>query len=88
MKSARLIFNGHYNVYKNDLQHCTLTKYTCVIVYSFVFFAEYKECFSLYDRSRRGVIRGEDLIVVMRSLGTYPTVEEIKEYRKQYDHGE
>ena len=50
-------------------------------------FEEYKECFSLYDRARRGVIRGEDLIVVMRSLGTYPTVEEIKKYRDQYENG-
>ncbi|XP_072020568.1 calmodulin-like protein 4 [Amphiura filiformis] len=49
---------------------------------------EYKECFSLYDRSeRRDGIRGEDLIVVMRSLGSYPTIEEIKDYRKQYEHG-
>ena len=33
------------------------------------------------------MIRSEDLIVVMRSLGTYPTVDDIKEYHKQYDHG-
>ena len=33
------------------------------------------------------MIRGEDLIVVMRSLGTYPTIEEIKNYRDQYENG-
>ncbi|XP_022099818.1 calmodulin-like protein 4 [Acanthaster planci] len=48
---------------------------------------EYKECFLLYDRSRKGYIRGDDLVVAMRSLDAHPTVDEIKQYRKEYEHG-
>ncbi|XP_033624443.1 calmodulin-like [Asterias rubens] len=48
---------------------------------------EYKECFLLYDRSRKGFIKGDDLVVAMRSLNTHPSIAEIKEYRKEYENG-
>ncbi|XP_048471993.1 calmodulin-like protein 4 [Rhincodon typus] len=34
---------------------------------------EFKECFSLYDKKRKGKISAGDLITVMRCLGTSPT---------------
>uniref|UniRef100_A0A8C7J4K7 Calmodulin-like protein 4 n=3 Tax=Oncorhynchus TaxID=8016 RepID=A0A8C7J4K7_ONCKI len=38
---------------------------------------EFKECFSLYDKKRKGKIEAKDLITVMRCLGTSPTFGEI-----------
>ncbi|KAI5626146.1 calmodulin-like protein 4, partial [Silurus asotus] len=38
---------------------------------------EFKECFSLYDKKRKGKIEAKDLITVMRSLGTSPTFNEV-----------
>lgn len=38
---------------------------------------EFKECFSLYDKKRKGKIEARDLITVMRSLGTSPTFGEV-----------
>ncbi|KAJ8249247.1 hypothetical protein GJAV_G00232750 [Gymnothorax javanicus] len=38
---------------------------------------EFKECFSLYDKKRRGKIEAKDLITVMRCLGTSPTFSEV-----------
>uniref|UniRef100_A0A4W5KAL0 Calmodulin-like protein 4 n=1 Tax=Hucho hucho TaxID=62062 RepID=A0A4W5KAL0_9TELE len=38
---------------------------------------EFKECFSLYDKKRKGKIEAKDLITVMRCLGTSPTFSEI-----------
>uniref|UniRef100_A0A8C9SH75 Calmodulin-like 4b n=1 Tax=Scleropages formosus TaxID=113540 RepID=A0A8C9SH75_SCLFO len=38
---------------------------------------EYKECFSLYDKKRKGKIEAKDLITVMRCLGTSPTYSEV-----------
>ncbi|XP_072527897.1 calmodulin-like protein 4a [Salminus brasiliensis] len=38
---------------------------------------EFKECFSLYDKKRKGKIEAKDLITVMRSLGTCPTYSEV-----------
>ncbi|XP_071492934.1 calmodulin-like protein 4 [Diadema antillarum] len=46
---------------------------------------EYKECFALYDKSRKGVVFADELTKIMRSLGSNPTVEEIKDYRKKYE---
>ncbi|ETE69444.1 Calmodulin-like protein 4, partial [Ophiophagus hannah] len=37
----------------------------------------FKECFSLYDKRQKGRIKASDLIVVMRSLGTSPTLGEV-----------
>uniref|UniRef100_A0A3P9IMC4 Calmodulin-like 4a n=1 Tax=Oryzias latipes TaxID=8090 RepID=A0A3P9IMC4_ORYLA len=39
--------------------------------------SEFKECFSLYDKKRKGRIDSKDLITVMRCLGTSPTFGEI-----------
>ncbi|KAI4876810.1 hypothetical protein NFI96_013203 [Prochilodus magdalenae] len=44
---------------------------------SFFLSAEFKECFSLYDKKRKGKIEAKDLITVMRSLGTCPTYYEV-----------
>ncbi|KAK5901560.1 hypothetical protein CesoFtcFv8_006915 [Champsocephalus esox] len=41
---------------------------------------EYKECFSLYDRQRRGRIEGGDLITVMRCIGSSPTPAEVRRH--------
>ncbi|KAK9394173.1 calmodulin-like 4 [Crotalus adamanteus] len=38
---------------------------------------EFKECFSLYDKRQKGRIKASDLMVVMRSLGTSPTLGEV-----------
>ncbi|KAG7468276.1 hypothetical protein MATL_G00141300 [Megalops atlanticus] len=38
---------------------------------------EFKECFSLYDKKRKGKIEAKDLITVMRCLGTSPTFSEV-----------
>ncbi|XP_033107433.1 calmodulin-like protein 4 [Anneissia japonica] len=46
---------------------------------------EYRDCFSLHDSSRKGVIRADDLARVMRSLYTSPTTQEIRAYRRQYE---
>lgn len=42
--------------------------------------AEFKECFSLYDKKQKGKIDAKDLITVMRSLGTSPTIAEIERH--------
>ncbi|XP_004558028.1 calmodulin-like protein 4 [Maylandia zebra] len=41
---------------------------------------EYKECFSLYDKNQNGKINNNDLITVMRCLGTSPTPGEIRRH--------
>lgn len=41
--------------------------------------AEFKEAFSLFDKSGTGTIAPEQLGVVMRSLGTNPTNAELRE---------
>ncbi|XP_071942393.1 calmodulin-like protein 4 [Antedon mediterranea] len=46
---------------------------------------EYRDCFSLHDSSKKGVIRADDLARVMRSLYTSPTTTEIRTYRKKYE---
>uniref|UniRef100_A0A667Y869 Calmodulin like 4 n=1 Tax=Myripristis murdjan TaxID=586833 RepID=A0A667Y869_9TELE len=38
---------------------------------------KYKECFSLYDQQRRGRIEAQQLITVMRCLGSNPTPSEV-----------
>ncbi|XP_039263593.2 calmodulin-like protein 4 [Styela clava] len=44
--------------------------------------AEYRECFSLYDKKRNGKIRSSDLCTVMRSLGSNPTLTEVNTHLK------
>uniref|UniRef100_A0A673B949 Calmodulin-like protein 4 n=1 Tax=Sphaeramia orbicularis TaxID=375764 RepID=A0A673B949_9TELE len=41
---------------------------------------EFKECFSLYDKKRKGKIEAKDLVTVMRCLGTSPTFGEIERH--------
>ncbi|XP_057704363.1 calmodulin-like protein 4a [Corythoichthys intestinalis] len=41
---------------------------------------EFKECFSLYDKKQKGSIEVNDLITVMRCLGTSPTIGEIERH--------
>uniref|UniRef100_UPI00398E335C calmodulin-like protein 4 n=1 Tax=Pristiophorus japonicus TaxID=55135 RepID=UPI00398E335C len=41
---------------------------------------EFKECFSLYDKTRKGKIAAGDLITVMRCLGTKPTPGEVERH--------
>ncbi|XP_051236872.1 calmodulin-like protein 4 [Dicentrarchus labrax] len=46
---------------------------------------EFKECFSLYDRKRKGKIEARELITVMRCLGSNPTPAEV--HRHLLSHG-
>ncbi|XP_041652620.1 calmodulin-like protein 4 [Cheilinus undulatus] len=41
---------------------------------------EFKECFSLYDRQRKGKIEAQELITVMRCLGSNPTPSEVQRH--------
>ncbi|XP_051896494.1 calmodulin-like protein 4 [Pristis pectinata] len=41
---------------------------------------EFRECFSLYDKTRKGKISTRDLITVMRCLGTRPTPGEVERH--------
>ncbi|XP_063333596.1 calmodulin-like protein 4 isoform X1 [Pelmatolapia mariae] len=41
---------------------------------------EFKECFSLYDRQRKGKIETKELITVMRCLGSSPTPSEVQRH--------
>lgn len=50
-------------------------------------FAEFKECFSLYDKKHKGKIAARDLITVMRSLGTSPTIAEIDRHLQVHKIG-
>uniref|UniRef100_A0A4W6FFA1 Calmodulin like 4 n=1 Tax=Lates calcarifer TaxID=8187 RepID=A0A4W6FFA1_LATCA len=45
----------------------------------------FKECFSLYDRQRKGRIEAQELIIVMRCLGSNPTPSEVQ--RHLLSHG-
>lgn len=50
--------------------------------------AEYKECFSLYDKQQRGKIKATDLMVVMRCLGASPTPGEVQRHLQTHKIGE
>jgi hypothetical protein len=50
--------------------------------------AEYKECFSLYDKQQRGKIKATDLLVAMRCLGTSPTPGEVQQHLQTHRIGE
>ncbi|KAL2093432.1 hypothetical protein ACEWY4_010744 [Coilia grayii] len=41
---------------------------------------QFKECFSLYDKKRKGRIEAKELLTVMRSLGTSPTYSEVSRH--------
>ncbi|XP_071316987.1 calmodulin-like protein 4 [Trachinotus anak] len=41
---------------------------------------EFKECFSLYDRQRKGKLEARELITVMRCLGSNPTPSEVQRH--------
>eukprot|EP00064_Thunnus_orientalis_P012729 superscaffoldBa00001989_g12764 len=46
---------------------------------------EFKECFSLYDRQRKGKIEARELIIVMRCLGSNPTPSEVQRHLLSHD---
>lgn len=50
--------------------------------------AEYKECFSLYDKQQRGKIKATDLLMVMRCLGASPTPGEVQRHLQTHRIGE
>ena len=50
--------------------------------------AEYKECFSLYDKQQRGKIKAADLLVSMRCLGGSPTPGEVQRHLQTHGIGE
>ena len=50
--------------------------------------AEYKECFSLYDKQQRGKIKATDLLTVMRCLGASPTPGEVQRHLQTHRIGE
>uniref|UniRef100_A0A3Q3X7N3 EF-hand domain-containing protein n=1 Tax=Mola mola TaxID=94237 RepID=A0A3Q3X7N3_MOLML len=41
---------------------------------------DFKECFSLFDRQRKGKIEAQELITVMRCLGSNPTPAEVQRH--------
>ena len=43
-----------------------------------VYFAEFREAFSLFDKDGDGTITTEELGIVMRSLGQNPTEDELQ----------
>lgn len=50
--------------------------------------AEYKECFSLYDKQQRGKMKATDLLMVMRCLGASPTPGEVQRHLQTHGIGE
>ena len=64
-----------------------LRKYADVINLFSAFPAEFKECFSLYDKKQKGKIVAKDLITVMRCLGTSPTFGEIERHLQVHKIG-
>lgn len=50
--------------------------------------ADYKECFSLYDKQQRGKIKATDLLLVMRCLGASPTPGEVQRHLQTHGLGE
>lgn len=49
--------------------------------------ADFKECFSLYDRQRKGKIEAQELITVMRCLGLNPTPAEVQRHLLSHNIG-
>ncbi|CAH2274511.1 calmodulin 4 [Pelobates cultripes] len=48
---------------------------------------KFKECFSLYDKKGRGKIPANDLLTVMRCLGTCPTPNEVARHLQVHKIG-
>ncbi|XP_026168047.1 calmodulin-like protein 4 [Mastacembelus armatus] len=48
---------------------------------------EFRECFCLYDRQRKGKIEAQDLITVMRCLGSNPTPSEVQRHLLSHNIG-
>lgn len=49
--------------------------------WNLIYFAEFRECFSLYVCDGSGQIKSVDqLTVIMRSLGMSPTIAELNKY--------
>lgn len=55
--------------------------------FNFIHLAEFKECFSLYDKKQKGKIDAKNLITVMRCLGTSPTIGEIERHLQVHKIG-
>lgn len=69
---------GHFDI---NLICCCELKLIWGDLHSSTFFlAEFKECFSLYDKKQKGKIDTKDLITVMRCLGTSPTIGEVERH--------
>ena len=51
----------------------------------FLFVAEIKEAFSVFDRDGSGAISAKELGMVMRSLGQNPTEQEVMNWVNQVD---
>lgn len=60
--------------------YLSLTACVCVV-------ADFKECFSLYDRQRKGKIEAQELITVMRCLGLNPTPAEVQRHLLSHNIG-
>ena len=51
----------------------------------FIYFSEFKEAFSLFDKDGDGTITSKELGTVMRSLGQNPTEAELQDMINEVD---
>lgn len=72
-------------VFRMDYHDLFFSFFWCIICLFFP--VEFKECFSLYDKKRKGKIEAKDLITVMRCLGTSPTFGEIDRHLQVHKIG-
>ena len=63
----------------NDNSYCTL------ILHPIIYFTEFKEAFSLFDKDGDGTITTKELGTVMRSLGQNPTEAELQDMINEVD---
>ena len=63
----------------------TITLCKNVVNHIHLFYSEFKEAFSLFDKEGNGVISSKELGTAMRSLGQNPTESELHEMISEVD---
>ena len=59
--------------------------YFLYVIIGVLYFAEFKEAFSLFDKNGDGFISSKELGIVMRSLGQNPTEAELQDMINEVD---